>query len=135
MHPRQRLKVSLQLNPLIVSRIYKDRSIGNPVSIFVTKITHADIVFGKGYDENYEITAIDMLNQFCRWQKINNPDKPSPEHHDVALLLTSKTQQGVGSLEERKREEEEEEEEKGGEGEGEGEKEGEGGGGGEDGGR
>nr|XP_050844302.1 A disintegrin and metalloproteinase with thrombospondin motifs 9 isoform X2 [Vespula vulgaris] len=71
-----------------VSRIYKDRSIGNPVSIFVTKITHADIVFGKGYDENYEITAIDMLNQFCRWQKINNPDKPSPEHHDVALLLT-----------------------------------------------
>ncbi|XP_015176924.1 PREDICTED: A disintegrin and metalloproteinase with thrombospondin motifs 9 isoform X2 [Polistes dominula] len=71
-----------------VSRIYKDRSIGNPVSIFVTKIVHADKVFGKSYDDNYEVTAIDMLNQFCRWQKINNPDEPSPEHHDVALLLT-----------------------------------------------
>ncbi|KAK2580485.1 hypothetical protein KPH14_006224 [Odynerus spinipes] len=71
-----------------VSRIYKDRSIGNPVSISVTKIIQTDDVFGRRSNRRSGIAAQDMLKQFCRWQRLNNPDEPSPEHHDVALLLT-----------------------------------------------
>jgi hypothetical protein len=33
--------------------------------------------------------AQDTLKDFCRWQKEHNdPDEDSPNHHDVAILLT-----------------------------------------------
>lgn len=71
-----------------VSRIYKDQSIGNPVSIAVMKIIKTDEVFGIKHSGSDGIAAAEMLKQFCQWQKRNNPDEPSPEHHDAALLLT-----------------------------------------------
>ncbi|XP_015110053.1 A disintegrin and metalloproteinase with thrombospondin motifs gon-1 isoform X1 [Diachasma alloeum] len=71
-----------------VSRIYKDPSIGNPISIAVTKIIKTDEIFGTKRSDSDGIAAADMLKRFCYWQKRNNPDEPSPEHHDAALLLT-----------------------------------------------
>ncbi|KAG7202290.1 hypothetical protein KM043_018623 [Ampulex compressa] len=71
-----------------VSRIYKDQSIGNPISIAVMKIVQTDEVFGVKHSGSDGIAAADMLKRFCYWQKRNNPDEPSPEHHDAALLLT-----------------------------------------------
>lgn len=71
-----------------VSRIYKDQSIGNPVSIAVMKIVETDKVFGSKYTGSDGIAAAEMLKRFCQWQKENNPDEPSAEHHDAALLLT-----------------------------------------------
>ncbi|XP_011881326.1 PREDICTED: A disintegrin and metalloproteinase with thrombospondin motifs 9 isoform X3 [Vollenhovia emeryi] len=71
-----------------VSRIYKDQSIGNPVSIAVMKIVKTEEVFGVKHSGSDGIAAAEMLKRFCQWQKHNNPDEPSPEHHDAALLLT-----------------------------------------------
>ncbi|XP_011638935.1 A disintegrin and metalloproteinase with thrombospondin motifs 20 isoform X3 [Pogonomyrmex barbatus] len=71
-----------------VSRIYKDQSIGNPVSIAVMKIVKTEEVFGVKHSGSDGIAAAEMLKRFCQWQKRNNPDEPSPEHHDAALLLT-----------------------------------------------
>ncbi|XP_076683108.1 A disintegrin and metalloproteinase with thrombospondin motifs 15 isoform X2 [Andrena cerasifolii] len=71
-----------------VSRIYKDQSIGNPVSISVMKIVQTDELFATRRNGREGIAAADMLKRFCHWQKNNNPDEPSPEHHDAALLLT-----------------------------------------------
>ncbi|XP_043251540.1 A disintegrin and metalloproteinase with thrombospondin motifs gon-1-like [Colletes gigas] len=75
----------------MVSRIYKDQSIGNPVSISVMKIVQTDEVFAARHTGTEGLSAADMLKRFCRWQKNNNPDEPSPEHHDIALLLTRET--------------------------------------------
>ncbi|KAL7288709.1 hypothetical protein TKK_0017434 [Trichogramma kaykai] len=71
-----------------VSRIYKDPSIGNPISIAVIKIKQIKEIFGKRQRGSYGIGATEMLRTFCDWQKLNNPYEPSPEHHDAALLLT-----------------------------------------------
>ncbi|XP_076238234.1 A disintegrin and metalloproteinase with thrombospondin motifs 9 [Calliopsis andreniformis] len=71
-----------------VSRIYKDQSIGNPITISVMKIVQTDEVFATRHNGRDGIAAADMLKRFCHWQKNNNPDEPSPEHHDAALLLT-----------------------------------------------
>ncbi|XP_043267299.1 A disintegrin and metalloproteinase with thrombospondin motifs 9 isoform X2 [Venturia canescens] len=71
-----------------VYRIYKDPSIGNPISIAVMKIAIVEQTFGMRYIHNNGISAAEMLKNFCQWQKMNNPDEPSSEHHDVALLLT-----------------------------------------------
>ncbi|KAL0100426.1 hypothetical protein PUN28_019638 [Cardiocondyla obscurior] len=71
-----------------VSRIYKDQSIGNPVTIAVMKIVKTEEIFGVRHSGSDGIAAAEMLKRFCQWQKHNNPDEPSPEHHDAALLLT-----------------------------------------------
>ncbi|XP_023287905.1 A disintegrin and metalloproteinase with thrombospondin motifs 9 isoform X2 [Orussus abietinus] len=71
-----------------VSRIYKDPSIGNAISIAVMKIVKTEEIFGTRDSESDGISAADMLKKFCYWQKLNNPDESSPEHHDAALLLT-----------------------------------------------
>ncbi|XP_058791063.1 A disintegrin and metalloproteinase with thrombospondin motifs 9 [Phymastichus coffea] len=71
-----------------VSRIYKDPSIGNPVSIAVINIKQVDEVFGTKQRDSDGIGAAEMLRKFCHWQKLNNPSELSPEHHDAALLLT-----------------------------------------------
>ncbi|CAD6233944.1 GSCOCG00007421001-RA-CDS [Cotesia congregata] len=73
---------------MIVSRIFKDPSIGNPISLSITKIVKIEEVFGTRQNGTDGIAAAEMLKKFCYWQKHNNPDEPSPEHHDVALLLT-----------------------------------------------
>lgn len=52
------------------------------------KIIKTDEVFGIKHSGSDGIAAAEMLKQFCQWQKRNNPDEPSPEHHDAALLLT-----------------------------------------------
>jgi len=52
------------------------------------KIVKTDEIFGKKHNGSDGIAAADMLKLFCKWQKDNNPDEPSPEHHDAALLLT-----------------------------------------------
>ena len=71
-----------------VSRIYKDQSIGNPISISVMNIVPIDKVFGVRRTRSEGIAAADMLNKFCRWQQNNNPSESSPGHYDTALLLT-----------------------------------------------
>ncbi|XP_008209068.1 A disintegrin and metalloproteinase with thrombospondin motifs 9 [Nasonia vitripennis] len=71
-----------------VSRIYKDPSIGNPISIAVIKIKQVDQIFGVKQEGSDGIGAAEMLRKFCYWQTLNNPHEPSPEHHDAALLLT-----------------------------------------------
>lgn len=45
-------------------------------------------MFGTKHNGTDGIAAAEMLKSFCYWQKLNNPDEPSPEHHDAALLLT-----------------------------------------------
>lgn len=71
-----------------VSRIYKDQSIGNPISISVMNIVPINKVFGVRRTRSEGIAAADMLNKFCRWQQNNNPSESSPGHYDTALLLT-----------------------------------------------
>ncbi|XP_031846558.1 A disintegrin and metalloproteinase with thrombospondin motifs 15 isoform X2 [Nomia melanderi] len=71
-----------------VSRIYKDKSIGNAINISVMKIVQTDETFGAKQRGKNGIAADDMLRKFCDWQKHNNPHEPSSEHHDAALLLT-----------------------------------------------
>ncbi|XP_043795099.1 A disintegrin and metalloproteinase with thrombospondin motifs 9-like isoform X3 [Apis laboriosa] len=71
-----------------VSRIYKDPSIGNPISISVMSIVPIDKIFGVRRTKGEGIAAADMLNKFCRWQQSNNPNEYSPGHYDTALLLT-----------------------------------------------
>ncbi|XP_015439525.1 PREDICTED: A disintegrin and metalloproteinase with thrombospondin motifs 9 [Dufourea novaeangliae] len=71
-----------------VSQIYKDQSIGNPIIISVMKIVQADILFATRRSRRGGVIADDMLKQFCHWQKSNNTNVSSPDHHDAALLLT-----------------------------------------------
>lgn len=71
-----------------MSRIYKDPSIGNPISISVMSIVPIDKIFGVRRTKGEGIAAADMLNKFCRWQQSNNPNEYSPGHYDTALLLT-----------------------------------------------
>lgn len=71
-----------------MTRIYKDPSIGNPISIAVVKIISTDEVFFTKKRDADGISASEMLKKFCSWQKRNNPDEPSGEHHDIAVLLT-----------------------------------------------
>lgn len=52
------------------------------------KIVKTEEVFGIKHSGSDGIAAAEMLKRFCQWQKHNNPDEPSPEHHDAALLLT-----------------------------------------------
>lgn len=71
-----------------MSRIYKDRSIGNPISISVIKIVPTDEVFGTRHSGRDGIAATEMLKRFCYWQRSNTSEEPLTEHHDAALLLT-----------------------------------------------
>ncbi|XP_066590076.1 A disintegrin and metalloproteinase with thrombospondin motifs 9-like isoform X2 [Prorops nasuta] len=75
----------------MVSKIYKDPSIGNPINIAVTKIQKTEELFGTKHRIGEGISASEMLKKFCLWQQYHNPNEPSAEHHDVALLLTRET--------------------------------------------
>ncbi|XP_043528485.1 A disintegrin and metalloproteinase with thrombospondin motifs gon-1-like isoform X2 [Frieseomelitta varia] len=81
-----------------VSRIYKDQSIGNPISISVMNIVPIDKIFGVRRTRSEGIAAADMLNKFCRWQQNNNPSESSPGHYDTALLLTSSDETSCDTL-------------------------------------
>uniref|UniRef100_A0A1B6E0Y8 Peptidase M12B domain-containing protein n=1 Tax=Clastoptera arizonana TaxID=38151 RepID=A0A1B6E0Y8_9HEMI len=73
-----------------VAQIYKDATIGNPVSITVVKLYQLmdiDLARKKKYEEG--IAALHLLHEFCKWQqKHNDKDDNSANHHDCALLLT-----------------------------------------------
>ncbi|XP_018320780.1 A disintegrin and metalloproteinase with thrombospondin motifs 9-like [Agrilus planipennis] len=61
-----------------VALLFKDASIGNPISLSVVKIwILKDISFASSWSS-------EMLQKFCDWQNVQVHDYP----HDVALLLT-----------------------------------------------
>ncbi|XP_071450367.1 A disintegrin and metalloproteinase with thrombospondin motifs 20 [Hetaerina americana] len=76
----------------IVSLIYKDASIGNPVTVAVVNLIQANEDFSSPPSRGshtHGTSATDMLRNFCSWQhKMNHYDDNSPQHHDTALLLT-----------------------------------------------
>ncbi|XP_014286449.1 A disintegrin and metalloproteinase with thrombospondin motifs 15 isoform X3 [Halyomorpha halys] len=66
-----------------VDKIFKDPSIGNPMSVVLVKFRVLHELKWSGHSASL------MLNKFCDWQKkMNNDDDSSIEHHDSALLLT-----------------------------------------------
>ncbi|KAL1130617.1 hypothetical protein AAG570_011859 [Ranatra chinensis] len=75
----------------IVAMIFKDASIGNPITLAVVKMhVLEDMDFAKrSAKSGAGVAASDMLEKFCAWQhtKSDNNDA-SPNHHDSALLLT-----------------------------------------------
>lgn len=75
---------------LQVSKIYKDKSIGNPMHIAVVKlVVLRDVHFVESRNRMGNIGASDMLHRFCEWQSYHNDENDSSEnHHDSALLLT-----------------------------------------------
>ncbi|XP_045034331.1 A disintegrin and metalloproteinase with thrombospondin motifs 9 isoform X3 [Daphnia magna] len=92
----------------VVSLIYKDASLGNPVQIAVVRMLLLKdqefvLTSSTGADEStssskesHELldsrpgkSASEMLRNFCKWQRVfNDVDDSSPYHHDTALLLT-----------------------------------------------
>nr|XP_006818840.1 PREDICTED: A disintegrin and metalloproteinase with thrombospondin motifs 9 [Saccoglossus kowalevskii] len=70
----------------LVSSIYKDKSIGNSISITVVKL----IVIDEQKDSpKISSHAPNTLNHFCQWQQEQNTaDDSHPNHHDTAILLT-----------------------------------------------
>ena len=73
-----------------VDLIYRDSSIGNMISIRVVKIMvlkeNENFVSRKNQSS---VSASDMLNSFCKWQKdLNQFGKYRAKYYDVALLLT-----------------------------------------------
>ncbi|XP_021942185.1 A disintegrin and metalloproteinase with thrombospondin motifs 20-like isoform X2 [Zootermopsis nevadensis] len=79
----------------IVAQIYKDASVGNPVSVAVVKVEilkEMEFVArdNRRREANHDgISAAEMLRKFCDWQNsVNTVDDSSPFHHDTALLLT-----------------------------------------------
>lgn len=73
-----------------VSKIYKDKSIGNPMHIAVVKlVVLRDVHFVENRNRMGGIAAADMLHKFCEWQTHHNDENDSSaNHHDSALLLT-----------------------------------------------
>lgn len=74
-----------------MSKIYKDKSIGNPMHVAVVKlVVLRDLHFVENRNRmGVGIAASDMLHKFCEWQTYHNDDSDSSEnHHDSALLLT-----------------------------------------------
>ncbi|KAK9501006.1 hypothetical protein O3M35_002144 [Rhynocoris fuscipes] len=71
----------------VVSKIFKDASIGNRMTVALVNFSilqNQEYVLGKG-NTNSSV----MLTNFCHWQrKYNDPNDNSPQHHDTALLLT-----------------------------------------------
>lgn len=83
-----------------MSKIYKDKSIGNPMHIAVVKlIVLQDFNFVENRNRMGGIAASDMLHKFCDWQINNNDENDSSEnHHDSAILLTRYLEQRASCL-------------------------------------
>ncbi|XP_039287306.1 LOW QUALITY PROTEIN: A disintegrin and metalloproteinase with thrombospondin motifs 9 [Nilaparvata lugens] len=74
-----------------LSKIFKDASIGNPISVALVKLyVLKDVELAKVLpNEKRGILASTMLRNFCDWQrKVNDVNDGSPNHHDAAMLLT-----------------------------------------------
>nr|CAD7404410.1 unnamed protein product [Timema poppensis] len=73
----------------MVSLLYLDPSIGNPINVVVVRIV---LLFEDDVGEkklNVTVNADQTLESFCTWQlKMNTPDDNHPNHHDVAILVT-----------------------------------------------
>lgn len=78
----------------IVAKLFKDPSIGNPISVAVVKlVVLRDLEFVQWSlnerGRRIGTSATEMRKTFCAWQKdINVLDDSNPDHHDTALLLT-----------------------------------------------
>lgn len=67
-----------------VDKIFKDPSIGNPMSVVLAKIVVLE--FRQDWSG---IGASEMLDKFCKYQhSMNVPDDSDPNHHDSAIFLT-----------------------------------------------
>ncbi|XP_043218973.1 A disintegrin and metalloproteinase with thrombospondin motifs 20-like isoform X2 [Amphibalanus amphitrite] len=75
-----------------VSRIYKDPSIGNSITISVVRIVLIDedvLDANKQASWKNGKSASAVLHRFCKWQQtLNDPDVNSQAHFDTAVLLT-----------------------------------------------
>uniref|UniRef100_A0A8K9WL72 Peptidase M12B domain-containing protein n=1 Tax=Oncorhynchus mykiss TaxID=8022 RepID=A0A8K9WL72_ONCMY len=72
----------------IVSGLFHDASIGNPINIVVVRL-----ILLEKEEEDLKIThhADNSLSSFCKWQKrLNVKGEEHAVHHDVAVLLTRK---------------------------------------------
>lgn len=69
-----------------VSQIFKDASIGNPVTIALVKLVVLDEDFVQRRPGEAGVSANALLKRFCDWQERNI--NPNEHHYDTALLLT-----------------------------------------------
>ncbi|XP_076766827.1 A disintegrin and metalloproteinase with thrombospondin motifs 1 [Xylocopa sonorina] len=78
----------------MVSSLYKDYTVGNPINISVVKIVPIDQVFGQiyynGTGNEVGRNATDVLKMFCKWQN-NDSNKKLWGHYDTSVLLTRET--------------------------------------------
>lgn len=75
--------------------LYKDATIGNPITMVVVKILILkDVEFVKHhprYGNSDGVNSSEMLKKFCAYQKDINVRESGTNraiHHDIALLLT-----------------------------------------------
>ncbi|KHJ99198.1 hypothetical protein OESDEN_00806 [Oesophagostomum dentatum] len=69
-----------------VASIYRHQSLRASINVVVVKII---ILKHENAGPHVTSNAQDTLQQFCRWQQLyNDRDEDSPNHHDVAILLT-----------------------------------------------
>ncbi|PIO64423.1 thrombospondin type 1 domain protein, partial [Teladorsagia circumcincta] len=69
-----------------VASIYRHQSLRASINVVVVKII---ILKHENAGPHVTSNAQDTLQQFCRWQQLyNDRDDDSPNHHDVAILLT-----------------------------------------------
>lgn len=69
-----------------VASIYRHQSLRASINVVVVKII---ILKHENAGPHVSSNAQDTLQQFCRWQQLyNDRDDDSPNHHDVAILLT-----------------------------------------------
>nr|CAD7394927.1 unnamed protein product [Timema cristinae] len=82
----------------MVSLLYLDPSIGNPINVVVVRIV---LLFEDDVGEkklNVTVNADQTLESFCTWQlKMNTPDDNHPNHHDVAILVTRVKEKILGA--------------------------------------
>ncbi|XP_066993774.2 A disintegrin and metalloproteinase with thrombospondin motifs 7 [Anabrus simplex] len=70
----------------MVSALYLDPSIGNPINVVVVNIM---LLESPEESLNITVNADQTLENFCRWQhELNSPDDADALHHDVAILIT-----------------------------------------------
>lgn len=74
-----------------VALLYKDATIGNPVSVCVVHImvlNDHEFVSPHKYGHVKGVNSAEMLRQFCKFQHKVNGDEGTVYRHDTALLLT-----------------------------------------------
>nr|XP_018915649.1 PREDICTED: A disintegrin and metalloproteinase with thrombospondin motifs 9-like isoform X3 [Bemisia tabaci] len=71
----------------VVASIYKDVTIGNPISIALVKLV---ILRDSDFSEmtHREMSGPERLKKFCAWQRKLNEENGANSHYDAAVLLT-----------------------------------------------